>query len=113
MTPVTGRGRRHVNVRKSCVREPIARFRSLAKIGSISASSRRMSVPKGNRGGTGRPPVYNAHIPNIVRGLGERGATEHEVADVLGISDRTLRPHDHPPRALPRHPRVAKQVPIG
>jgi transposase-like protein len=42
-------------------------------------------------GGTGRPPVYNARIPNIVRGFRERGATEHEIADILGISDRTLR----------------------
>jgi hypothetical protein len=46
---------------------------------------------KGNRGGTGRPPVYTARIPGIVCGLRERGATGHEIANVLGISDRTLR----------------------
>jgi hypothetical protein len=56
-----------------------------------------MSAPKGNQnargnvGGTGRPPVYAARIPGIVCGLRERGATEREIAAVLGISDRTLR----------------------
>jgi hypothetical protein len=56
-----------------------------------------MSAPKGNKnakgngGGPGRPPVYSARIPWIVCGLRERGATEREIAAVLGISDRTLR----------------------
>ena len=46
---------------------------------------------KGNRGGTGRPAVYNSRMPAIVRGLRERGATAFEIAETLGISQSTLR----------------------
>jgi Homeodomain-like domain len=46
---------------------------------------------KGNRGGPGRPAVYNPQIPDIVRGLRERGATTWEIAEILNISPATLR----------------------
>jgi len=55
-----------------------------------------MPAPKGNQNakgnsGGGRPTRYNKSTPAIVRGLRERGATEREIAEILGISDRTLR----------------------
>lgn len=50
-TGLSGRGRHHVNARKSCVREPIARFRSLAQPVSVDKrmfllASRAALLPK-------------------------------------------------------------------
>src|SRR5579871_6660679 len=46
---------------------------------------------RGNRGGRGREPIYNSRVPGMVRALRENGATDREIADALGVSDRTLR----------------------
>jgi uncharacterized protein YjcR len=56
-----------------------------------------MPAPKGNKnakghiGAGGRPAIYNDRIPGIIKSLRERGSTEHEIAEVLDISPRTLR----------------------
>jgi transposase-like protein len=56
-----------------------------------------MPAPKGNQnakghvGTGGRPAIYNNRIPGIIKSLRERGATEHEIAEALDISPRTLR----------------------
>lgn len=46
---------------------------------------------KGNRGGTGRPPVYSEKLLPIVQGMVSDGATEFEIAKRLGVSYNTLR----------------------
>lgn len=49
-------------------------------------------------GRTGRPPTYKADYARQAKLFAERGATDKEIAELLGVTDRTVRAwkHKHP-----------------